>query len=205
MQLLKVSNYKNDNNNYVYDTGTELQNILRLNPNFVKQHYITLFDKAYLNCISYRQQRDLLLINEFYKYITTHCQMQTKFFKTINIVNNLMVIDEKNNIVEMNSFDLCNDIAKTNAKLLEKEMKYLKSLNEMFINMKIFKENQDKDIIKSIRAKINKVSTICDESFLSQITKNKTIQKEIISKLPKIIKFAKIKVNIKDINNITNF
>ena len=205
MQLLKVSNNKNSNNRYTYNIGTDKQNILQFNPSFVKQHYIALFDKEYLNFVLHRQQRDLLLLSEFYKYITTHCQMQKKFFKTINIVHNFMTFDNENNMVKINNLDVCNDIAKTNAKLLEQGMKCLKNLNEIFIKMNIFTENQDKGIIKSIKAKINKVSTICDESFLGQITRNKTIQKEIVCKLPKIINFTKIKVNIKDIDDLINF
>lgn len=204
MQLLKVSNNSDINNDYVYSADIGLQNILHLNPNVVKQYYIKLFDEAYLNFILNRQQRDLLLLSEFYKYVLANCKMQKEFLNTIDIVNNLIALDDNSGGIQMKNIEVFDNVVKTNARLLEKEMKYLKNLNEMFIKNNIFANKQDEGIIKSIRAKINKVSTICDESFLNQITKNKKIQKEIIFKLPKIANFTKIKVNIEDINALIN-
>ena len=205
MQLLKVSNNSDINNDYVYSADIGLQNILHLNPNVVKQYYIKLFDKAYLNFILNRQQRDLLLLSEFYKYVLANCKMQKEFLNTIDIVNNLIALDDNSGGVQMKNIDVFDNVVKTNARLLEKEMKYLKNLNEMFIKNNIFANKQDEGIIKSIRAKINKVSTICDESFLSTITKNKKIQKAIISKLPKITHFNEIKIDTRDFDNIINF
>ena len=49
MQLLKVSNNSSVNDNHVTRANIGLQNILHLNPHVVKQHYIKLFDGAYLN------------------------------------------------------------------------------------------------------------------------------------------------------------
>ena len=198
MQLLKVSNNSSVNDDYVTRANIGLQNILHLNPHVVKQHYIKLFDGAYLNFISYRQQRDLLLLNEFYKYVLTNCKMQKEFLKDISIVNNLITFDNERGVLEIKGVKIFDNVVKTNARLLEKEMKYLKSLNEMFVKYNIFADKQDEDIIKSIRAKINKASTICDESFLSTITKNKKIQKIIISKLPTVKNFSDIQIDIKD-------
>ena len=198
MQLLKVSNNSSVNDDYVTRANIGLQNILHLNPHVVKQHYIKLFDGAYLNFISYRQQRDLLLLNEFYKYVLTNCIMPKEFLKDISIVNNLITFDNERGVLEIKGVKIFDNVIKTNARLLEKEMKYLKSLNEMFVKYNIFADKQDEDVIKSIRAKINKASTICDESFLSTITKNKKIQKTIISKLPTITNFSDIQIDIKD-------
>ena len=179
MQLLKVSNNSDINNDYVYSADIGLQNILHLNPNVVKQYYIKLFDEAYLNFILNRQQRDLLLLSEFYKYVLANCKMQKEFLNTIDIVNNLIALDDNSGGIQMKNIEVFDNVVQTNARLLEKEMKYLKNLNEMFIKNNIFANKQDEGIIKSIRAKINKVSTICDESFLNQITKNKKLQYHI--------------------------
>ena len=124
--------------------------------------------------------------------------MQKEFLQDISIVNNLITFDNERGVLEIKGVKIFDNVVKTNARLLEKEMKYLKSLNEMFIKYNIFADKQDEDVVKSIRAKINKASTICDESFLSTITKNKKIQKIIISKLPKITNFSDIQIDIKD-------
>ena len=204
MQLLKVSGNNNIDGDYLQNVYLGKQDIVKLFPSAIKERCVEIFDTAYLSFISYRQQRDLFLASEFYKYFISNCKIQKKFFNDIDIVDNLITFDDKTNNVKIRNISVFDNVVRNNAKLLEETMIKIKSLNDMFLEFNIFANRKDSDVLKSIKAKINKVATIDDESFLKQMIGNKKLRQEIIDRLPKIIKFEKIKASRSKIDDVFN-
>lgn len=199
MQLLKLSS---NSNKLIYKSNLSLREIVKLKPRLIRQYYIKIFDTTYLHFISQRQQRDLLLANELYRYIISNCQINKKILNDMHFVNSCITFNCMNNSIMAGNIGIFNGIAETNANLLKNDMIALKTLDKMRIDMNIFNGKQDDDITKSIEAKLNKVAIICDKSFLDTITKNRTLQKHLINKLPKVIAFKQAKADSTKLDEI---
>lgn len=198
MQLLKLSEKYNK---CLFDIVLKLSDSYPLKPNLTKRYYVDFFDKEYLNFIFNRQKRDLFLVNEFYKYFISQCSIKSNLLKKMEINCDYLSLNFKKNSVIVNDTAFFKSVARENKDLLEKNIFYLKTLNELRLKINLFQCN-DAVMVASLNAKMRKVASINDNSFLDTITANKKLQKEIIAKLPKIKSFNDIKADVEVLKDL---
>ena len=156
----------------------------------VSNYLMKIFDNHYLNYISNRKQRDLIILNCFYKIILENavkCDKNIKdkyelsdFFEVknshIEISNNLLPISLDENVLH-----------------LEKEIEILKTLEFAFSN--IAEKHQDLKQYLSIDKKMKKIKDLSDNKFINRITNSNKVKLEILEKIENIKDFNKISVN----------
>lgn len=156
----------------------------------VSNYLMKIFDNHYLNYISNRKQRDLIILNCFYKIILENavkCDKNIKdkyelsdFFEVknshIEISNNLLPISLDENVLH-----------------LEKEIEILKTLEFAFSN--IAEKHQDLKQYLSIDKKMKKIKDLSDNKFINRITNSNKVKLEILEKIGNIKDFNKISVN----------
>ena len=151
-------------------------------------NFIKIFDSHYLQYISYQKQRDLMIINNFYKLI----------LKDVKIDKKLMRKYEFSDLVECNGVVNFDNVTQMNSKetivFLEYEISILKAFYKFYKHLyedlkKIFSN-------ACIELKMQKVKRISGDNIFNMITVNRKVRKQITDKIGVVKKYSEIKVNL---------
>lgn len=150
--------------------------------------FISMFDGHYINYISYRKQRDLMIVNCFYKMILQDVKIDKKNlekYQFSSLVKTGYGVD-LNYVLPINSREA--------VIVLEREIAVLKAFYLFYADLKkIFSNAKD---ICCIETKIKKVQQLNDDTTMARITTNETIKKNIFNELGVMKEFEKIQVNM---------
>ena len=144
------------------------------------------FDLYFLQFISFRKQRDLLITNTFFRYLLQNVNVD-KNFKKDNGLSEFFSV--KKGALSIDDELLPISIEEIN-KGLQMQMEILKTFYETF-DKYVNNSGEVKDKF-GIDAKINKVKALTDEAIMQRLTKSKDIVSYIFSKVGKIKVFDKI-------------
>lgn len=162
----------------------------------IANHFLKIFDAHYLNYINQRKQRDLIILNCFYKKVFENAKIN-KNFKKDNSLSDFF--ETKKGTFEIND-NILPIALDENVFYLEKEIEILKSFALFFEDL--FLKDTKNSYYLNVLKKIEKIKSLTDESFLNRITKSKNIKNEIFKQIGCITNFDKIKVNYLFYNNL---
>lgn len=163
----------------------------------VADYLMKLFDTHYLRYISYRKERDLMIVNCFYEMLLNDTVINKKTIKKYdfsNLITNGADVLNFKNAVPVNSQETIF--------FLEKEISNLKTFQKLFFNLEKVLPQIDKTTISNICTKIKKVSNLSDMNILNRITKSKEIKDLIIDKLGKVKEYDKISDDVALLSHI---
>lgn len=150
--------------------------------------FVAMFDRHYLNYIAYRKQRDLMMVNCFYKMILKDVKIDKKNLEKYQFGS---LVDVKDGI-DFGSVVLIPQ--KETIIALEREIAYLKAFYLFYTDLKkIFKNVED---IGCIEAKIKKVKQLDDEAMFARITTSEIIKKNIIQEIGTMNTYEKIQFDV---------
>ena len=156
----------------------------------VSNHLMKIFDNHYLNYISHRKQRDLIILNCFYKIILENAVKCDKNIKDKYELSDFFEIKNSHMEISNNLLPISLD---ENVLHLEKEIEILKTLEFAFSN--IAEKHQDLKQYLSIDKKMKKIKDLSDNKFINRITNSNKVKLEILEKIENIKDFNKISVN----------
>ena len=158
---------------------------------FIK-NTINDFDNHFLNYISNRKQRDLMIFNEFLSLIIEEGEFEKKNISKYES-SNYLVLDKKK--IKIDNQILPIDATETII-FLEKEMSILKTYYE------IFKKNENnnimnnyKNIFSNLDNKIKKVSFLNDNNMFQRITRSDNVRNNILKKIGIIKSFNEVSID----------
>ena len=148
---------------------------------------ITMFDGHYLNYIAYRKQRDLMIVNCFYKMIIRDVKINKKHIEKYQFSS---LVDVKNGF----DFERVVPISQKETIIaLEREISVLKAFYLFHADLKkCFSNFTD---IGCIEAKIKKVQQLNDEAMFARITTSETIKKNIMQEIGKMNTYEEVRAN----------
>lgn len=150
--------------------------------------FVTMFDRHYLNYIAYRKQRDLMMVNCFYKMILKDVKIDKKNLEKYQFGSSVDVKDG----IDFGSVVLIPQ--KETIVALEREIAYLKAFYLFYTDLKkIFKNMED---IYYIETKIKKVKQLNDETMFARITTSEIIKKNIIQEIGTMNTYEKIQFDV---------
>ena len=151
--------------------------------------FVTMFDGHYLNYIAYRKQRDLMMVNCFYKMILHDVKINKKHIEKYQFSS---LVDVKDGI----DFGRVISISQKETIIaLEREIAVLKTFYLFYSDLRECSPNFAD--IGCIEAKIKKVKQLNDEAMFARITTSETIKKNIIQEIGKMNTHEKIPVDVK--------
>ena len=154
----------------------------------ILSQFITMFDGHYLNYIAYRKQRDLMMVNCFYKMILHDVKINKKHIEKYQFSS---LVDVKDGI----DFGRVVSISQKETIIaLEREIAVLKAFYLFYTDLKkIFKNMED---IYCIETKIKKVKQLNDEAMFARITTSEIIKKNIIQEIGTMNTYEKIQFDV---------
>ena len=155
----------------VFDAKAGTEEVIKYAINF----FIKKFDDHFLKYISYRKQRDLMIVNCFFSFILQDVKMDNKLCLKYDFVENLFTNKKCDfqDILPINSKEIILN--------LEQEIAILKTFKEFFNDIK---KKISFDISHGkIDAKISKVMSLKDDFVLNKLTKSENIKKRILANL----------------------
>ena len=158
---------------------------------FIK-NTINDFDNHFLNYISNRKQRDLMIFNEFLSLIIEEGEFEKKNISKYES-SNYLVLDKKK--IKIDNQILPIDATETII-FLEKEMSILKTYYEIFKkieNNNIM--NNYKNIFSNLDNKIKKVSFLNDNNMFQRITRSDNVRNNILKKIGIIKSFNEVSID----------
>ena len=154
----------------------------------ILSQFITMFDRHYLNYIAYRKQRDLMMVNCFYKMILHDVKINKKHIEKYQFSS---LVDVKDGI----DFGSVVKIKKKETIIaLEREIAYLKAFYLFYTDLKKIFTNVDD--IYYIETKIKKVKQLNDEAMFARITTSEIIKKNIIQEIGTMNTYEKVQFDV---------
>ena len=154
----------------------------------ILSQFITMFDGHYLNYIAYRKQRDLMMVNCFYKMILHDVKINKKHIEKYQFS---ALVDVKDGI----DFGSVVSISQKETIIaLEREIAYLKAFYLFYTDLKKIFTNVDD--IYYIETKIKKVKQLNDEAMFARITTSEIIKKNIIQEIGTMNTYEKVQFDV---------
>ncbi len=149
---------------------------------FEKERFIKMFDKFFFDFISFRKQRDLLIVNSFLISLISDIEVDDKFKKNHRL-SDVFSFDNNKILVNNNLTPISTNELNTGLNL---SISTLKKFFDFAESVKYF---DDLDLKKNISAKIKKVKTLDDWNILKTLTSDKKVLVGIQEKLGDVLKY----------------
>ena len=138
-----------------------------------KEQSLRLFDKYFLDFISFRKQRDLVITNRFLCFLLNQVAVDSGFKKKNGLTDLFKINSSK--------FEVDKDILLVSLKEINSGLELSCSVLENIVN---FLESvdyfADDEFRKNISTKIEKTKKLTDDAILKTLTSNKKVAKKIL-------------------------
>ena len=191
---IDFTNKKQISENNLIDFPNDIDFSLKVDT--IYHHFIKMFDTHFLNYISFRKQRDLMITNIFYQIILNDIAIDKKIKEKYNLSDNFEI---QHNKLKINYEEILPISTREIVLNIEQEILILKTFQLFFEE---FSEKYKEINTQMIEKKIKKIQFLTDENMFNKLTHNQYMRDKILDIIGKIKDYDSISINMTFLNSL---
>ena len=191
---IDFTNKKQISENNLIDFPNDIDISLKVDT--IYHHFVKMFDTHFLNYISFRKQRDLMITNIFYQIILNDITIDKKIKEKYNLSDNFEI---QHNKLKINYEEILPISTREIVLNIEQEILILKTFQLFFEE---FSEKYKEINTQMIEKKIKKIQFLTDENMFNKLTHNQYMRDKILDIIGKIKDYDSISINMTFLNSL---